>query len=98
MALHDPAITVNGVVESQERLFTITLHLEIPDDDPDFDGIDERFSLQIRTDGAQDPEPIKEKVVFQMQEAINRYNHAKNIAKSPALDNAVTDILSKLEV
>ena len=98
MALHDPAITVNGVVESQDRLFTITLHLVIPDDDPDFDGIDERFGFQIRTNGPQDPASTKEKIVLQMQQVINRYNHAKNIAKTPALANAVSDILSRLEM
>ena len=96
MTLQTPSVTKISVTEPQERLYTIVLNLTIDDDEAEWDGINQDFSIQYNHGDSIQPKEAE--MIKQMQEVIDRYKNAKAVFKSTTLDNAITNIQDGLVI
>ena len=94
MALQTPVVTKVSVVETQERLYMVTLHLSVVDTDGG--GIEQDFTVKYKYGTAI--APVESYMKEQMQIAIDRYKHAKTVFNSAQLATAMTNIKNGLVV
>ena len=94
MALGEPSVTLEGVQMHRSGLYQASVRLVVPDDDPDWDGINEIVSRRWN-----EGTPVnlwRNSVITGCQAVINKYKDEKTKATSSQLATAITQIQSNL--